>query len=663
MAKITTAPERTGGKNNSTSRTREEMVKLVERYEREIETVRNERDNALKAFGDSQKQLSATQVRAKIGTWERWIDSDRIYLSERSYWILGLNPGEVTLSLDLLKSLIHPDDRARVLQTFRDSERYNRGSTIIFRVCHPEGDIRSIRCEYVITEDPSGRPWRMLGVIQDVTALSERIVAPSTESDVFAAAEFCPFILIYLELDGTIRFANRAMMEEIPALEIGQSIFFYTTFETEKVRALIQRVIKTQRPVQFDFDNVSQAGEQRIFDAWIGPVMSENEVSGLVLSVLGPFHLDYRESNKLRDASAVRALDARQITHAQRIAKIGYWAYNFDAKVSIWSPEKFRILGLPEDSTLAGTDTILERVVREDHPILMNAEYEAEKNGIRFEVEYRIVRPDGEMRKILSCGEIVYNHLGEKTLIGTIQDITNQKSLSLSLRNSELKYRAIFEEMSRTHEEMSRMTRRLSTIQEEERRRISLELHDDVGGLLSGLQIMMHLETASNGEPDDNHIKISGIVDEIIGRVDQLTRQLRPSSLDQFGLESTLYSHFKEFETLYKITLDVNIKLHDENLIAEDVQIAAYRIIQEGLNNIARHASVESGFIRVFQKKQVLKIRISDEGIGISEQNLNIDSRGIGLDGMKERAKLLGGTLKIKSAPGEGTTISVRLPI
>ncbi len=667
MTEITTTSANKTG--NTASESTEELAKRVERYQRELETVRNERDNALRAFGDSQKQLAATQVRAKIGTWERWIDSNRVYLSERSYRIIGYEPGDAEPSFDQLRHLIHPDDRDRVLQTFKDSEKFNRGAVIVFRVCRQDGETRSVRCEYVMSEDPSGRLWRMMGVIQDVTDLSDHVknpgneLNPGNESDIFAAAEFCPFILVYVDVEGTIKFANRAMLEEIPSMELGQSIFYYTTYQTEEVRAVMKRVSETQRPIQFDFDNVSQAGEQRIFDAWIGPVIHDNEVTGFIFSILGPFTPDHRKSKKTGAPDSAPVLDAGLLTHARRIAKIGYWAYNYDAKVSIWSPEKFRILGLPEDSSISGTDTILELVVPEDHTILLNAETAAEDNDSGFEVEYRIVRPDGETRNILSCGEIVYNHLGEKTMVGTIQDITNQKTYPVSLRNAELKYRALFDEMRQSHEDMSRMTRKLSTIQEEERRRISLELHDSVGGLLSGLQIMMHLETGSSANLEELCVRVSETVDDIIDRVDRLTRQLRPSSLDQFGLKSTLYSHFKEFERIYNISLDVKIKIHNELVINEDVQIAAFRIIQEALNNIARHAGVESGIVRVSQKKRGLRILISDEGTGISEKILTMEDCGIGLDGMKERAMLLGGTLNVESSPGNGTTIRIRLPI
>ena len=104
-------------------------------------------------------------------------------------------------------------------------------------------------------------------------------------------------------------------------------------------------------------------------------------------------------------------------------------------------------------------------------------------------------------------------------------------------------------------------------------------------------------------------------------------------------------------------------KIHNELGINEDGQSDAFRIIQEALNNIARHAGVESGIVRVSQKKRGLRILISDEGTGISEKILTMEDCGIGLDGMKERAMLLGGTLNVESSPGNGTTIRIRLPI
>ena len=215
--------------------------------------------------------------------------------------------------------------------------------------------------------------------------------------------------------------------------------------------------------------------------------------------------------------------------------------------------------------------------------------------------------------------------------------------------------------MSRTHEDMLQMSRKLSTIQEEERRRLSLELHDDIGGLLSGLQILLQVQNAAASTPSLK--EVSELVDDVIDRVDKMTSKLRPSSLDRLGLQSTLLSHFGEYEKLFDIKLDVVVQLPNENIISDDVKIAAYRITQEALTNLARHSGAKAGSVEIVQKSSELALSISDEGIGIAEKYSTEETDGIGLDGMKERSVLLGGTLDVISEPGSGTSIRVSLPI
>ena len=642
------------------SLSKKELVELVHRHAAELETVRDERDNALKAFGNSQKQLVATQVRAQIGTWERWVNSDLVYLSDQSFRMLGYKPDEISPTLSTLREIIHPDDRIRVLRSLREAEIWNRGVIIFFRICRKDGATRRLRCEFVMTEDPTGKPWRMMGVIQDLTEINVPTIAPISETDVSLAAEFCPFFIAYCDLDGELKYINRSLLEEVPAMRVGRSLFEFSTDSTMAVKHAMKRTRSTMRPCEFDIENDSQAGVGRKYNAWMGPVIQKDVHVGYVLTVLGPFGDDRaRTGAHLNPESAQAIVQPESPSHSS--SNVGYWARNIDADVSLWSPETFRILGIDFQPESANVETLLKVVVAADHAILIDALAHTEKTGEPFGVECRFRRPDGSVGILFSSGELVHNHLGEKLLVGTAQDITDRKSFSTSLKESELKYSALLHEMSRTHEDMLQMSRKLSTIQEEERRRLSLELHDDIGGLLSGLQILLQVQNAAASTPSLK--EVSELVDDVIDRVDKMTSKLRPSSLDRLGLQSTLLSHFGEYEKLFDIKLDVVVQLPNENIISDDVKIAAYRITQEALTNLARHSGAKAGSVEIVQKSSELALSISDEGIGIAEKYSTEETDGIGLDGMKERSVLLGGTLDVISEPGSGTSIRVSLPI
>ncbi|MCZ6757052.1 MAG: sensor histidine kinase, partial [Bacteroidetes bacterium] len=130
----------------------------------------------------------------------------------------------------------------------------------------------------------------------------------------------------------------------------------------------------------------------------------------------------------------------------------------------------------------------------------------------------------------------------------------------------------------------------------------------------------------------------------------------------QLGLRSTLLAHFREYEDRHGIALDVDVDLDDDESISQELQIAAFRITQEALNNVARHAFVQAASVSVKRQNGELEIVVADKGVGTVGLNGNPPD-SIGLDGMRERAVLLGGSLEIESIAGEGTTMRARLPV
>ena len=207
------------------------------------------------------------------------------------------------------------------------------------------------------------------------------------------------------------------------------------------------------------------------------------------------------------------------------------------------------------------------------------------------------------------------------------------------------------------------LSHRLVEVQEEERRALSRELHDEIGQELTGLK--MFLEMIANTPADDlsQHLENAHqTVGRLMDQVRHLSRMLRPSVLDDLGLLPALQLLFR---TLHEQTgLQVNFRhLELDGRLSPDTEIGAYRIVQESLNNAIRHAGVPQVRVRVWVTSDQLDLRVEDEGRGFDPKVHLGKGMGGGLRGMQERALLLGGEVRIESTPGAGTRIAAELPL
>ena len=205
------------------------------------------------------------------------------------------------------------------------------------------------------------------------------------------------------------------------------------------------------------------------------------------------------------------------------------------------------------------------------------------------------------------------------------------------------------------------LSRRLLAVQEDERQHLARELHDEIGQLLTGLLLK------PNGEWPVGPVKTRfdqarSMVDELLGKVRRLSFDLRPADLDQLGLLPALLAFFERFTETTGMLVDFKHKGLDGRF-ATELETAAYRIIQEALTNVARHAGVADAVVRVWLDGNVLNLRVEDRGSGFDPEAALKAARTRGLAGMQERAMLLGGGMTVESAPGRGTTVSVELPL
>jgi len=228
--------------------------------------------------------------------------------------------------------------------------------------------------------------------------------------------------------------------------------------------------------------------------------------------------------------------------------------------------------------------------------------------------------------------------------------------------------RRLLQETEEGRYRLEALSRRLVELQETERSEIARELHDEIGQLLTGLKLMM--ATSAGREGRENGVsaaqaaerqEMAAIVNELIGRLRDLSMNLRPPMLDQIGLVPALQWHFERYTTRTKVRVSFTESVHGFRF-PEDVEIAAFRIIQEALTNVARHAGVEEAYVEVEAERDSLKLLIEDKGQGFNERDA-VSGRSAGIIGMQERAHLVGGHLTLETEIRGGTRITVVLPL
>jgi PAS domain S-box-containing protein len=216
------------------------------------------------------------------------------------------------------------------------------------------------------------------------------------------------------------------------------------------------------------------------------------------------------------------------------------------------------------------------------------------------------------------------------------------------------------EQVSNALAQLHDLSRRLLTVQEEERRYLARELHDEIGQALTGLQLRLDAIARTDGLKDMQALAdADALVRRLTEQVRTLSMNLRPAVLDSLGLVSALLDLVKGYQKNTGVAVDLRHYGLDQRFSA-DVEIAAYRVVQEALTNVARHAGAGAAVVQLLAENGFLTVTIRDNGCGFDQA---LASMAGGLGGMRERMGLLGGTLTIESTPGAGTLVAAEVPL
>lgn len=361
---------------------------------------------------------------------------------------------------------------------------------------------------------------------------------------------------------------------------------------------------------------------------------------------------------------------------------IDFWSPGAE-EIFGWSADE--VVGRPLDVTFTPEDRAAgvpdeERIVARAEGAAPDVRWHLRKDGSRVFIDgttRALIDERGRVTGFLKVGQDVTDRriaeeqlreseAGLRSLAETLEARVAERTVELSATNRallrEIRERERAEEVRRT------LLRLLITAEENERGRISRELHDHMGqqltGLLLGLRVL-------EGEPsaEGRHLRVqqlSELASSLARDLHTIALELRPPALDNLGLERALRSHLEEWSERHGILSDFQAAGLADVDLGSEVETTLYRIVQEGLTNVAKHARASRVSLVLERRGGMINAILEDDGVGFTPDVMNelsTSGRQLGLRGMRERLTLLRGELEIETTPGKGATLFARVPL
>jgi signal transduction histidine kinase len=333
------------------------------------------------------------------------------------------------------------------------------------------------------------------------------------------------------------------------------------------------------------------------------------------------------------------------LAEGQRLTRTGSWGWNVNTGDIYWSQEQFRIFDRDPLRGAPSIEATFELIHPDDRDSVHRAFEAVVRGGTDHHWDCRIVAPDGTIKHIHTTAHPVFESGPLAEVVGTIVDTT---------------------ERAHAEEERALLLGRLITAHEEERARISREMHDQFGLHLSALALEIaalrrtcHRQRALCEQVDS----LDALVQQLDADIEFLVWSLRPTALDDLGLPAACSHLVTSWVKRVGIHVDLHTRGMGEDRLSRDLETMLYRVLQEALTNIAKHAAATNVSVLLERRGDLVSLIVEDDGNGFDETALSLaHGARLGLLGMRERAAIVGGKVEIESQPGVGTTIAVRVP-
>lgn len=412
----------------------------------------------------------------------------------------------------------------------------------------------------------------------------------------------------------------------------------------------IQRVSMTVGPrvweAEFTMHRSALVGGFDTFLPWImliGGVLGSTLLFGVYYSLMTARR---RAVELARDMTKDLRNSEASLAQAQHMARLGSWVLQPEQRRMAWSIETYRILGIERIPTRPSYDDFLGCIYSADRAAVQAGIARALEGGEEFTLEHRVETRDGAIRWVHTIAR--RGHGDQPKLRGAMMDITERKQT--------------MEALKRSQELLRELTAHQDRVKEDERKRIAREIHDELGQTLLALRIDVSMLDTRTGK---SHPRLNGKVRGALAQIDATVRtirsiinNLRPAVLD-LGLTAAIEWQVAQFRRRSGIACD--LLMSDTELMVDDTRATSlFRILQESMTNVIRHANATQVTVEVRQEEDRLVMRIADNGVGIYPGDRRNNS--FGLVGVEERVHALNGHFYINSTPGKGTTLTVLIP-
>jgi PAS domain S-box-containing protein len=409
------------------------------------------------------------------------------------------------------------------------------------------------------------------------------------------------------------------------------------------------KMLRDAEPYEADFRLRARSGEIKYLRSWVKPVWSEEEER--VIRIFGAVS-DMTEARLLE--RSLRESEERYRNLYERLP-IGIYLRSWDGGVGIdANPAAVEMFRYPDKETFLLAPSKAFYVRPEEHDRWRTA-LEEEEVVSNFVVETR--RYDGSTMWVRNSGRVVKNESGEISFYeGAIQDVTQQKHFEEELQRA-------LAAVQKTDDERRRLLTHLVKAKEDERNRVASDIHDDSVQVMTSAAINLERLARQSADPSMHAelVRVEESVRAAIGRLRTMVFELRPPTLDREGLASALRLYLEEFK------LDAGVDYTFKNELdvepAAPLRVVLYRIAQEALINVRKHAGAHRVEVLLRREGREIALEVNDDGVGFCPKQIHERVPGhIGLAEMRERAEMGGGRFEVVSEPGAGTTVRAWVP-
>lgn len=375
-------------------------------------------------------------------------------------------------------------------------------------------------------------------------------------------------------------------------------------------------------------------------------------------NALGRHLLEKEREQYLADVIANEAL----LKEAEHLAGFGSWQADLSNGRIKWSDEAYRIFGYEAGEIEPNFEKFLHHVHPEDMPSVKEDIEESIKSRNSYNHEFRIVDKCQRIKYINSKIVIDRNEDGIPTrLVGFNQDITERKEMEQELTRSVEEMAKLERElMEQQLREQKMITEITLEAQEKERQELGRELHDNINQILATIKMYLDIIKSNKNVPEGLAEKCYEHTNEVMEEIRKLSKTLVAPSLGNISLLEALKELVENSNISNELQIQLVDEMHDERLADNKMELMLYRIVQEQINNIRKHARAKEATIHIKASDDHLLLSIADNGMGFDPGQ---NASGIGLKNIRSRVEFYSGTLHIISGPNKGCTLKISVPL